>query len=76
MHSLPAGATQLWFIVKATVAFSPVLAIWAAGVISWFLRCALWRHSGVTPESGRHARDELAEAPRSSHSPTAAIKAR
>jgi hypothetical protein len=71
MHSLPAGVTQSWFIVKATVALSPALTFWAAGVIGWFLRLTLWR----PPQSGGRPRDELAQARRSSRSPTAAIKA-
>ena len=82
MHTLPAQETQSWFVVKVAVALSPILTLWAAGVIGWFLRRTLWRHSGVAPQSGGHPRvgghpsNELAEARRSSHSPSAAIKAR
>jgi len=76
VDSLPAGPTQSWFFVKAAVAFSPILTFWAAGVIGWFLRRTLWRRPEVAPQSGGLVRDELAEARRASHSPTAAIKAR
>jgi hypothetical protein len=76
MHTLPAQETQSWFLAKAAVALSPMLSLWAAGVIGWVLRRTLWRRSGVGPQSGDHPRDELAEARRSSHSPSAAIKAR
>jgi hypothetical protein len=47
MHSLLAGSTQSWFIVKVIVALSPMLTFWAVGVIGWFLRarrCHLRRH--------------------------------
>jgi hypothetical protein len=76
VDSLAAGATQSWFVVKATVALSPMLTFWAADVIGWFLRRPLWRRSGVAPRSGGRPRDELAEARQASHSLTAAIKAR
>ena len=76
MDSLAAEATESWFVAKVIVALSPVLTLWAAGVIGWVLRRTLWRRSGVGPQSGGHPRDELAEARRSSHSPSAAIKAR
>jgi hypothetical protein len=45
MNSLPAGATQSWFIVKGVVALSPMLTFWAAEVIGWILRRTLWRRS-------------------------------
>ena len=66
MDNLPAESAQLWFAVKIIVALSPILIFWAAGVIGWFLRRTLWRHSGVAPQPGGHPRDELAEARRSS----------
>ncbi len=52
MDSIPAGATQSWFFVKVAVALCPILTFWGAGVIGWFLRCTLWRRSGVAPQSG------------------------
>jgi hypothetical protein len=77
MDSLAAEATESWFVAKVIVALSPVLTLWAAGVIGWVLRRTLWRRSGVGPQSGGHPLDdELAEARRSSHSPSAAINAR
>ena len=69
MHSLPAGSTQSWFIVKETVALSPILTIWAAGVIAWVRRSTLLQRSEAAPQSRGHPRDELAEAQRSSRSP-------
>jgi hypothetical protein len=75
MHTLPAQETQSWFLAKVIVALSPILTLWAAGVIGWFLRRTLWRRSEVAPQSGGHPRDERAEVRRSSLSPTAAIKA-
>jgi hypothetical protein len=76
VDSLAAGSTQSWFVVKATVALSPIIAFWTAGLIGWVRRRTLWRRSEVAPRSGVHPRDELSAARRSSHSPTAAIKAR
>ena len=61
MHTLPAQETQSWFVVKVAVALSPILTLWAAGVIGWFVRRTLWARSGVAPQSGGHPRDELAE---------------
>ena len=61
MDSLAAGSTQSWFVVKVAVALSPILTLWAAGVIGWFVRRTLWARSGVAPQSGGHPRDELAE---------------
>jgi len=49
MNSLPAGATQSWFVVKVAVALSPILTFWAVGVIDWFLRRTLWPRSDVEP---------------------------
>jgi hypothetical protein len=66
---LPAGATQSWFIAKVAIALSPILTFWTAGVIGWFLRRTLWQRSEAAPQSGRHPRDELAEARRSAQSP-------
>jgi hypothetical protein len=51
MHSLPAGATQSWFIVKVAVALSPSLIFWAAGVIGWLLRRTLWHQPETAPRS-------------------------
>ena len=51
MHSLAAGSTQSWFIVKATVALSPILAFCVADVIGWVLRRTLWRHPEMPPPS-------------------------
>jgi hypothetical protein len=59
MDSLPAEATQSWFVVKVAVALSPILTFWAVGVIDWFLRRTLWRRPEVAPQSGLEtARDE------------------
>jgi hypothetical protein len=66
VDSLAAGPAQSWFVVKVAVALSPILILWAAGVIGWFLRRPLWRRSGVGPQSGGHPLDELVEARRSS----------
>jgi hypothetical protein len=60
MNSLPAGATQSGFIVKAAVALSPMLILSAAGAIDWFLRSLPWPRSEVAapsqePVSGRWA---------------------
>ena len=52
MHSLPAGSTQSWFILKVTVALSPVLTFWAAGVIGWVRPRTLWRRAEVAPQPG------------------------
>ena len=61
MNSLPAGATQSWFVVKVAVALSPILTFWAVGVIDWFLRRTLWPRSDVEPQSGSEpASDEPA----------------
>jgi hypothetical protein len=76
VDSLASGSTQSWFVVKVIVALSLILTLWAAGAIGWVLRRPLWRRSGGAPQPGGHPRDELAEARRSSHSPSAAIKAR
>jgi len=76
VDSILTGPAQSWFVVKVAVALSPILTFWGAGVIGWLLRRMLWRRSGVAPQSGGHRRDDLAEARRASHSPTAAIKAR
>jgi len=52
VDSLAAGSTQSWFVVKVAVALSPILTLWAAGVIGWFLRRTLWRRLGVAPQPG------------------------
>jgi hypothetical protein len=53
MNSLPAGGAQSWFVVKATVALSPMLTLWIADGIDWFLRRKLWPCREVEPRSGR-----------------------
>ena len=61
MDSVPAEATQSWFVVKVAVALSPVLVFLTADVIEWFLRRTIWRRTEVVPPSGRGtARDEPA----------------
>src|ERR1700732_5251623 len=67
VDSLAAGSTQSWFVVKVAVALSPILTLWAAGVIGWFLSHALAALGG-SASAGRAPRDELAEARRASHS--------
>jgi hypothetical protein len=59
MASLPAGATQSWFVVKVAVALSPILTFWAADVTGWFLRRTLWPLPEIASQSeGEQARDE------------------
>jgi hypothetical protein len=49
MQSL--SETQFWF-VAAAVALSPMLTLWIADVIGWFLRHTLWRPE-VVPQPER-----------------------
>ena len=53
MDSLAAGPTQSWFVVKVAVALSPILTLWAAGVIGWVRRRTLWRRSHLSREGIR-----------------------
>jgi hypothetical protein len=75
MNGLPAGATQSGFIVKAVVALSPMLTLWAAGVIDWFLRGVRLLRSEVAPPSEQPVCDKLAEVLRPSRDPAAGTKA-
>jgi hypothetical protein len=50
MHSL--SETQFWFVVAA-VALTPMLTLWIADVIGWFLRRTLWRRPEVKPQPER-----------------------
>ena len=43
MDGLPAEHAQSWFLVKAAVAFSPALTLWAADVIGRYL----WAYGGL-----------------------------
>jgi hypothetical protein len=52
MNSLPAEATQSWFVAKVAVALSPILTFWAVGVIDWFLRRTLWPRPEAGPSLG------------------------
>jgi len=46
MDSLPTGSTQSWLIV-ATVAFSPAIALFFGDAVRWLIRQA-WAIGGVT----------------------------
>ena len=50
MRSL--SETQFWF-VAAGVALTPMLTLWIADGIGWFLRRTLWMCPEVEPQSGR-----------------------
>jgi hypothetical protein len=51
VDGIPDEATESWFFVKAIVALSPMLTLWAGGGIGWFLRRTLWARSKVPPPS-------------------------
>jgi hypothetical protein len=51
VDGIPAEATESWFFVKAIVALSPMLTLWAGGGIGWFLRRTHWARSKVPPPS-------------------------
>jgi hypothetical protein len=53
MNSLPAEATQSWFVVKVAVALTPMLTFWIADGIGWFLRRVTLGRPEVAPQSGR-----------------------
>ena len=57
--------TQYWFVVAAVVLI-PMFAFWIIEIISWLMRCTLWRrplwrHLAIGPPSGAlTGRDEPA----------------
>jgi hypothetical protein len=57
MRSL--SETQFWF-VAAGVALTPVLTLWIADGIGWFLRRTLWSPE-VEPQSGREQISQISE---------------
>ena len=73
MDGLPAEHAQSWFLVKAAVAFSPALILWAADVISRFLHGARWPRSEA--QSGGRPHGKLADALGPSRDPTAETRA-
>jgi len=73
MDGLPAEHAQSWFLVKAAVAFSPALTLWAADVIGRYLRGAQWPRSKA--QSGGKSHGKLAEALGPSRDPTTETKA-
>jgi hypothetical protein len=73
MHSLPDLAVS---IIAVAVGLSPGLALLIARPIGRFLRRVLVERPEAAPQSRGPASDELAEARRSSPSPTAAANAR